>query len=196
MSERLYTEGELMKWLETTGITPRPDYVDDLLTQTAGSRQRPAWRFPERWLPMEISGPCADDHGAAGSAPADRACCAPRSRTRCGGRTVRRLATASAGPVRPRGQRSDRVRRSGRPVMDERERLPASAGRHHERRPRDRHVLGARRRPDGRRLPGRVAGRHPRGIRPRDRPWPDALRRRYIRRRPTAADPEAPPGDQ
>ena len=55
MSERSYTEGELTQWLETTGITPRPDYVDDLLTQTARSRQRSAWRFPERWLPMDLT---------------------------------------------------------------------------------------------------------------------------------------------
>ena len=55
MSERLYTEGELAQWLETTGITPRPDYVDDLLAQTARSRQRSAWRFPERWLPMDLT---------------------------------------------------------------------------------------------------------------------------------------------
>lgn len=33
--------------------TPRvPDYFDDLLTRTAATRQRPGWRFPERWLPM------------------------------------------------------------------------------------------------------------------------------------------------
>ena len=32
MSERLYTEGELTQWHETTGTTPRPDYVDDLLS--------------------------------------------------------------------------------------------------------------------------------------------------------------------
>ena len=55
MSDRLYTEGELTQWLETTAITPRPDYVDDLLARTASSRQRSAWRFPERWLPMEIT---------------------------------------------------------------------------------------------------------------------------------------------
>ena len=55
MSERSYTEGELTQWLETTGITPRPDYVDDLLARTARSRQRSAWRLPERWLPMEIT---------------------------------------------------------------------------------------------------------------------------------------------
>jgi Tol biopolymer transport system component len=29
-----------------------PDYFDDLLGQTAAMRQRPAWAFPGRWLPM------------------------------------------------------------------------------------------------------------------------------------------------
>jgi Tol biopolymer transport system component len=29
-----------------------PDYVDDLIGQIAASRQRPAWTFPERWIPM------------------------------------------------------------------------------------------------------------------------------------------------
>ena len=55
MSERSYTEGEFVQWLETTAFTPRPDYVDDLLARTAISRQRSAWRFPERWLPMDLT---------------------------------------------------------------------------------------------------------------------------------------------
>ena len=32
-----------------------PDYFDDMLRQTAGATQRPAWSFPERWLPVEIT---------------------------------------------------------------------------------------------------------------------------------------------
>ena len=31
---------------------PTPDYRDDIVQQTARTRQRPAWTFPERWLPM------------------------------------------------------------------------------------------------------------------------------------------------
>lgn len=31
---------------------PYPDYIDDVLTSTAGARQRPAWTFLNRWLPM------------------------------------------------------------------------------------------------------------------------------------------------
>jgi WD40 repeat protein len=32
-----------------------PDYVDDMLRTTATHRQRPAWSYPERWLPVEIT---------------------------------------------------------------------------------------------------------------------------------------------
>jgi Tol biopolymer transport system component len=30
------------------------DYLDIVASRTAGSRQRPAWSFPERWLPMSV----------------------------------------------------------------------------------------------------------------------------------------------
>ena len=43
---------ELMNELAPATV---PDYVDDLLRQTARTRQRPAWTFPERWLPMDIT---------------------------------------------------------------------------------------------------------------------------------------------
>ena len=32
-----------------------PDYFDDMLRTTAAHRQRPAWSYPERWLPVEIT---------------------------------------------------------------------------------------------------------------------------------------------
>lgn len=32
-----------------------PDYFDDMLRQTAAHRQRPAWSYPERWLPVDIT---------------------------------------------------------------------------------------------------------------------------------------------
>jgi len=32
-----------------------PDYRDDLVRLVAGTRQRPAWTFPGRWLPMELT---------------------------------------------------------------------------------------------------------------------------------------------
>ena len=31
---------------------PAPDYLDDVFGRTGRMRQRPAWTFPERWLPM------------------------------------------------------------------------------------------------------------------------------------------------
>ncbi len=39
--------------LTDLGAGPAPDYTDLLLARTGGSRQRPAWVFPERWLPMD-----------------------------------------------------------------------------------------------------------------------------------------------
>jgi Tol biopolymer transport system component len=33
---------------------PMPDYRDDIVRRAAQVRQRPAWTFPERWLPMAI----------------------------------------------------------------------------------------------------------------------------------------------
>ena len=41
--------------LADLGAGPMPDYTDLLLARTARSRQRPAWVFPERWLPMDIA---------------------------------------------------------------------------------------------------------------------------------------------
>jgi WD40-like Beta Propeller Repeat len=32
-----------------------PDYRDDIVRRTARMRQRPAWTFPERWLPVELT---------------------------------------------------------------------------------------------------------------------------------------------
>jgi Tol biopolymer transport system component len=32
-----------------------PDYFDDMLRETASHGQRPAWSYPERWLPVEIT---------------------------------------------------------------------------------------------------------------------------------------------
>ena len=39
-----------------TEISPArvPDYFDDMLQQTAATRQRPAWTYLERWLPMGV----------------------------------------------------------------------------------------------------------------------------------------------
>jgi hypothetical protein len=41
--------------LLTDIAAPRvPDYVDDVLAITAGTRQRPRWTFLKRWLPMRV----------------------------------------------------------------------------------------------------------------------------------------------
>ena len=49
-SERFLVE---LPEILTDIASPRvPDYVDDLLAQTAATRQRPRWTFLERWLPM------------------------------------------------------------------------------------------------------------------------------------------------
>jgi Tol biopolymer transport system component len=42
---------ELMTELAPTRV---PDYFDDMLRRTAGHRQRPAWTYFERWLPMGV----------------------------------------------------------------------------------------------------------------------------------------------
>ncbi len=48
-------ERDLPTVLDELGRSPYPDYIDDVLATTAQRRQRPAWTFPERWLPMDIA---------------------------------------------------------------------------------------------------------------------------------------------
>jgi TolB protein len=40
--------------LTEVGGSARPDYLDDIVTRAARTRQRPAWTFLERWLPMSM----------------------------------------------------------------------------------------------------------------------------------------------
>jgi WD40-like Beta Propeller Repeat len=47
-------ESDLPALLADLYLAGTPTYRDDLLRQTARVRQRPAWTFPERWLPMEL----------------------------------------------------------------------------------------------------------------------------------------------
>jgi dipeptidyl aminopeptidase/acylaminoacyl peptidase len=47
-------EHDLPALLDDLYFAGTPDYRDDLVRQTARVRQRPAWTFPERWLPMEL----------------------------------------------------------------------------------------------------------------------------------------------
>jgi hypothetical protein len=41
--------------LDDIALAPYPDYIDDVLAITAHRSQRPAWTFPERWLPMDLA---------------------------------------------------------------------------------------------------------------------------------------------
>ena len=62
---------ELMTELADPGY---PDYVTDMLRQTARTRQRPAWSAPERWLPVSAFArtfqPVNFCRGAASPSPA------------------------------------------------------------------------------------------------------------------------------
>ena len=45
-------ERDLPMDLENLAGPHTPEYLTDILSRTANTRQRPAWTFPERWLPM------------------------------------------------------------------------------------------------------------------------------------------------
>ena len=48
-------ERDLTAWFVETAAPRTPDFLDDILAQTAGANQRAAWTFPERWLPMSVT---------------------------------------------------------------------------------------------------------------------------------------------
>jgi hypothetical protein len=48
-------EQDLPRLLMELAEGPRPDYRDSLVEATARTPQRPAWTFPGRWLPMDIT---------------------------------------------------------------------------------------------------------------------------------------------
>jgi hypothetical protein len=48
------SDRDLPARLVDLGGSNAPDYVDDILARTARTRQRPAWTFPERWIPMTV----------------------------------------------------------------------------------------------------------------------------------------------
>jgi WD40-like Beta Propeller Repeat len=50
-TERRLTH-ELPDILGDLAMGPYPDYIDNVLATTVEVRQRPAWTFPERWIPM------------------------------------------------------------------------------------------------------------------------------------------------
>jgi Tol biopolymer transport system component len=47
-------EQDMPALLADTYLAGIPDYRDDLVQQVARVRQRPAWTFPGRWLPMDL----------------------------------------------------------------------------------------------------------------------------------------------
>ncbi len=54
MSTTDRVERDITAWFGETAAPATPDYTDDILRQTAVSRQRPRWTFSERWLPMSV----------------------------------------------------------------------------------------------------------------------------------------------
>ena len=62
-------EQDLPALLADLYLAGTPDYRDDLVQQVARVRQRPAWTFPERWLPMDsrntVGLPAAPSRGAS-----------------------------------------------------------------------------------------------------------------------------------
>jgi Tol biopolymer transport system component len=50
-SERRF-ETDLPELLGQLAVGPTPDYRNDIVRATARTRQRPAWTFPGRWIPM------------------------------------------------------------------------------------------------------------------------------------------------
>ena len=54
MTTERHLERDLPQILGDLAMGPYPDYIDDVLAKTAQRRQRAAWTFPERWLPMDF----------------------------------------------------------------------------------------------------------------------------------------------
>ena len=52
---RIVTVDGLNAALTEVGGPARPDYLPDIVAQAGRTRQRPAWTFLERWLPMDIA---------------------------------------------------------------------------------------------------------------------------------------------
>lgn len=52
---RTFSADRLTAALDEVGGSARPDYLNDIVAQASRTRQRPAWTFLERWLPMTIA---------------------------------------------------------------------------------------------------------------------------------------------
>lgn len=55
MNREIGFETRVADWLVESAGTGRSDYLSETLERTTARRQRPAWTFPGRWLPMEVS---------------------------------------------------------------------------------------------------------------------------------------------
>ena len=55
MTSEARFERQLPAILEDLYLGPSPDYRDEVLATAVRTRQRPAWTFPGRWLPMDIT---------------------------------------------------------------------------------------------------------------------------------------------
>jgi len=55
MTTDRHLERDLPAILGEIAMGTYPEYIDDVLATTARRRQRPAWTFPERWLPVDLA---------------------------------------------------------------------------------------------------------------------------------------------
>ena len=55
MSDVRHFERDLPELLADLAVPVVPSYRDDIVQLTADTRQRPAWTFPERWIPVDTT---------------------------------------------------------------------------------------------------------------------------------------------
>ena len=156
---------------------PMPDYRDDIVRQTARMRQRPAWTFPERWLPVSVithpgdSRPHRSAGGSWASSPSSSSPSPSASRSsRAPGRRCRhrsgRPPTASS-HIESGGDifTADPVTGVAKAVVDRHQTGPAA---------------------------GLLEGRHPHRVRAHEEAWRRSPDRRPVRRqRPRRGDARA-----
>ena len=105
-------EQDLPALLADLYLAGTPDYRDDLVQQIAPRRQRPAWTFPERWLPMDIATPRSSGRRLPWRRSASSRSSACSSRRPWPSTSAR--SRRASGPVRAGSQRCRRVRRRRR----------------------------------------------------------------------------------
>ena len=56
MTARDDLDRHLAAWLTADAPTSEPEHLlGEVLARTARTRRRPAWRIPERWIPMSVA---------------------------------------------------------------------------------------------------------------------------------------------